>query len=89
VSIWTCSLPRDKPQSRRGRIICHHAFNSRFAVTAVLAAVGGIDARAHLPVVVAEVFDTSLLRHDSGMKRPRLGGLGGGCAIRPSGFAAQ
>jgi hypothetical protein len=60
VSIWTCSLLRDKSQSRRGRIICHHAFNSRFAVAAVLGAVGGIDARAQLSLVVADVFDGNL-----------------------------
>src|ERR1700722_14433037 len=46
-----------KPQGGGGGVIRHHAVNGRFAVAAVFGAVGGVDVRAQVGLVVADVFD--------------------------------
>jgi hypothetical protein len=57
VSACTCSTLGDKPQGRGGGGICHHLGNGRFAVAAVLGAVGEVNLRAQLGLIVADVLD--------------------------------
>ena len=50
----------DLGAGRGGGVICHHAVNRRFAVAAVLGAVGGVDARAKVGPVIADIFDSGI-----------------------------